>query len=96
MLLIAQVVAGPEAIRLQFAHCAIKIATVGLGQGSMKLMDLIRMFVESGGGVIMISSELSELSDLCHRVLIIKDGTIVRELKHDGISEQSILEALVG
>jgi len=60
-----------------------------------EVYNLVSEFARNGGSVIMVSSELSELADLCHRVLIMQDGKIVREIQTDDVSEQSILEALV-
>ena len=70
--------------------------SMGSDVGAKKeVYNLISEFARNGGSVIMVSSELSELADLCHRVLIMQDGKIVREIQTDDVSEQSILEALV-
>ena len=43
----------------------------------------------------MISSELEEVVGLCHRVLVMREGRCVGELKGDAISEAAILAALL-
>lgn len=55
------------------------------------IYSAIRDLAESGLGVIVISSELSELS-LCDRVLVMSEGAVVGELKAPDISEAAILK----
>ncbi|MCL2367876.1 MAG: sugar ABC transporter ATP-binding protein [Oscillospiraceae bacterium] len=49
----------------------------------------IERFTESGGGVIYVSSELSEMLENCDRILIIKYGKIVGEIKEIPTSDQT-------
>ena len=59
---------------------------------------LIRDFVAKGGAILLYSTEIPELVNLCHRVLVMYAGRIVRELKdasHE-ISETSIMRAALG
>jgi ribose transport system ATP-binding protein len=59
---------------------------------------LIRDFVANGGAILLYSTEIPELVNLCHRVLVMYAGRIVRELKdasHE-ISETSIMRAALG
>ena len=59
---------------------------------------LIRDFVAKGGSILLYSTEIPELVNLCHRVLVMYAGRIVRELKdasHE-ISETSIMRAALG
>lgn len=59
---------------------------------------LIRDFVAKGGAILLYSTEIPELVNLCHRVLVMYAGRIVRELKgasHE-ISETSIMRAAMG
>lgn len=70
--------------------------TKGIDVGAkQEVYGLVSEFARNGGSVIMVSSELSELADLCHRVIIMQDGMMVREIQSDNVSEHSILEALV-
>jgi ribose transport system ATP-binding protein len=60
-----------------------------------EVFNLIRSFVQEGNSVIVVSSELSELVELCNRVLILKEGKIVKEIKGENISQKTILNNLV-
>lgn len=60
-----------------------------------EVFDLVRTFVQQGGSVIMVSSELSELTEICNRILIIKEGIFVKELQDETISQKSIFANLV-
>jgi len=59
---------------------------------------LIRDFVAEGGAILLYSTEIPELVNLCHRVLVMYAGRIVRELKDTSreISETSIMRAVLG
>jgi ribose transport system ATP-binding protein len=59
---------------------------------------LIRDFVAEGGAILLYSTEIPELVNLCHRVLVMYAGLIVRELKDTSreISETSIMRAALG
>lgn len=43
----------------------------------------------------MVSSELSELTEMCNRILIIKEGIFIKELQDETISQKSIFANLV-
>ena len=52
---------------------------------------------ESGNGVILVSSEMSELIEKCDRILILKDGSITEEIDYSRmkkISEEELLKLL--
>jgi len=49
-----------------------------------------------GVAVLMISSELPEVLRLADRVLVIREGRLVRELSHDEASEESVIAAAAG
>jgi ribose transport system ATP-binding protein len=55
-------------------------------------------YIQAGGAVLLYSTEIEELVNLCHRVLVMYGGRIVREL--DGaageISEGTIMRAALG
>ena len=42
------------------------------------MWDLSRQGISS----IFVSSELEELAEVCHRILVMKHGTIVEEINH--------------
>lgn len=39
----------------------------------------------------MISSEMVEVINLCHRIYVMSEGRITKELQHDEISEENIM-----
>ena len=63
--------------------------TAGIDIGAKaEIHELIRALARDGVTVIVVSSEFPELLDLCHRVLVVRDGRIIREvdpcLRHGG------------
>ena len=57
---------------------------------------LIREFAKAGGAVLLCSSEVPELVNLCDRVLVMYGGRIVRELSGDAIDEEAIMRPALG
>jgi ribose transport system ATP-binding protein len=57
---------------------------------------LIHEFAKSGGSVLLFSSEITELVNLCHRVLVMYKGLIVLELAGDELDEETIIRAALG
>jgi simple sugar transport system ATP-binding protein len=52
--------------------------TRGLDVGAIEYMtDRLRRAAEAGVGVLLISSELEEILDLAHRIVVISDGSII-------------------
>ncbi|KKL82672.1 hypothetical protein LCGC14_1982400 [marine sediment metagenome] len=45
---------------------------------------------------MIYSSELTELVNLCDRVLALYDGKVVAEFNGDDISEEALLSAIMG
>lgn len=60
------------------------------------LYNIVNSLVCGGAGVIMISSDLSELIGMCHRVLVIYKGSISGELSDQEICEERILRLASG
>jgi ABC-type sugar transport system ATPase subunit len=57
----------------------------------------IRRLAEEGGCVVVTSSEPDELVELCERVIVMRDGRVVQEIRGTEISETEIVRAsLVG
>jgi ribose transport system ATP-binding protein len=66
---------------------------VGIDVGAKReIYALIAGLAERGAGVIVISSELEEIVGLCQRVLVLREGRLVGELRGDEVSEASILQ----
>ena len=48
------------------------------------MRDEIRAFAAAGGAVLLISSDLDELTALSHRIAVISGGRIVGEVSNTG------------
>ena len=59
-----------------------------------EIQHLVNALAESGAGILMISSELEELVEGSSRVVVLRDGRDVAELRGDAISEQAIIHAM--
>ena len=72
--------------------------TRGIDVGAKsEIYGLVRVLAEEGAGVLIISSEVEELVDVCDRVYVLRQGRIVDELLRDDISKEAILaSALTG
>jgi ABC-type uncharacterized transport system ATPase subunit len=55
--------------------------THGLDVGAIEFMtDRLRQAAETGPGVLLISSELEEILDLSHRIVVLFQGRIIGEM----------------
>jgi ribose transport system ATP-binding protein len=71
--------------------------TRGIDVGTKEeLYTLIQELAADGAGIILISSEVPEIVRLADRVLVMRAGRIVTELRGSDISPQSVLLATVG
>jgi len=59
-----------------------------------EIQGLIRELARDGLGVLMISSELEELTEGCHRVSVLRDGRSVAAFDHAQASEHAIMTAM--
>ena len=59
-----------------------------------EIQKLINELANEGLGVLMISSELEELVEGSSRVVVMRDGELVSELKHGEISQDAIINAM--
>jgi ribose transport system ATP-binding protein len=55
-----------------------------------EIFALIGRLAEQGKAIVMISSYLPELINMCDRILVMKDGRIAGELGRDQFSEERI------
>ncbi|MEW5826095.1 MAG: sugar ABC transporter ATP-binding protein [Candidatus Bipolaricaulota bacterium] len=68
--------------------------TRGIDVGAKsEIYGLVRTLAEQGAGILLISSEVEELVDMCDRIYVLRQGRIVGELPHDEISKEAILAA---
>lgn len=66
--------------------------TVGVDMGARAaIYRLIRDLTEAGKAVVVISSDLPEVMNLAHRLLVFSHGRIAAELEGDAITESAIL-----
>lgn len=71
--------------------------TRGIDVGTKQnFYELIAGLTREGRGVLLYTTETSELIGLCHRVLVMDDGRIVRELEGEEITETNIVSASLG
>jgi ABC-type sugar transport system ATPase subunit len=69
--------------------------TRGVDVGAREEMfALIHRMVEQGMAVILISSDLPEVMNLCHRLALYRDGRIVREVAAQDITPEEVMAEL--
>lgn len=62
-----------------------------------EIFTVLRMLQEEGLGVVLVSSEIQEVIAEADRVLVMKDGHIVKELRGEHINKDEIIShALIG
>ncbi len=57
----------------------------------VEVYRLMGEFVQGGGAIVMVSSEVPELEAICDRVLVMHNGRISVELEAEGKTEQNIM-----
>ncbi|MFB5198308.1 sugar ABC transporter ATP-binding protein [Neobacillus sp. KR4-4] len=66
--------------------------TQGIDVGAkVEVYNLISEFVENGGGVLLVSSELPELMGLCDRIYVMHKGQFVKEFSREEATEENIM-----
>ncbi len=71
--------------------------TRGIDVGAkVEIYEILGRFVEDGGAVIMISSELPEIIGMCDRVLVMHEGKVTGTLERSEFSQESILHLATG
>ena len=71
--------------------------TRGVDVGAKKeIYDLINEFKERGLSVILVSSEMPEVLGMSDRILVMHEGKITAEFKHDEATQEKIMAAAVG
>ncbi|CCO47868.1 fused D-ribose transporter subunits of ABC superfamily: ATP-binding components [Vibrio nigripulchritudo SOn1] len=69
--------------------------TRGIDVGSKSAIhELIASLAEQGMAVIVISSEMPEVIGVSHRILVLSDGHIVKELTGDSMTEKNLINAV--
>ncbi len=71
--------------------------SVGVDVGAKEeIHNHMDSFVASGGGILMISSDLPEVVGMCDRVYVMYEGRIVKELSVCDVSDSNIAEYMLG
>jgi ribose transport system ATP-binding protein len=61
------------------------------------IYELLRELSDEGKGIIMISSELPEILNVCDRILVFRDGRIVQELEQSAeLTEEIVVRHALG
>jgi galactofuranose transport system ATP-binding protein len=69
--------------------------TRGIDVGARaEIQGIIEELAESGVGVLMISSDLEELTEGSDRIVVLRDGMTVSALTHEQISQDAIMVAM--
>ena len=69
--------------------------TRGIDVGAKaEIQGLINELATQGLGVLMISSEIDELTEGCDRVFVLRDGRTVAELSNDAVNQDAIMNAM--
>lgn len=83
------------------AECQILLLdepTRGVDVGAkQEIYAIIRELARQGKSVIVFSSELPEIMNVCDRIILLYEGSIVGELKNDGnLDAESIMQTVTG
>ena len=71
--------------------------TRGIDVGAhAEIINIIKRLCQQGMALLVISSELAELVDYSHRVIVLRDRKQVCELTGEEISESAIIHAIAG
>jgi len=71
--------------------------THGIDVGAkVEMYNLINGLSREGKGILFISSEMPELLGMCDRILVMRDGRMVKELGKEEFSQENILYWAIG
>lgn len=61
-----------------------------------EIYDLIRQLADDGLALLLTSSEIDEVLGLAHRILVMRDGRIVKEFAHGEANKENVLMYVSG
>ena len=61
-----------------------------------EIYALLRRLSAEGFGIVLCSSEMSEVLTQCHRIVVFREGRVAAELTHDEATEERVLAAAAG
>jgi simple sugar transport system ATP-binding protein/ribose transport system ATP-binding protein len=68
--------------------------TRGVDVGAKRtIYELLARLAAEGVGILLVSSEMEEILGMAHRVIVMRGGRIVAELRGEGLSDAAVLEA---
>jgi inositol transport system ATP-binding protein len=71
--------------------------TRGIDVGAKaEIYRIISELAKQGKAILLISSEMSEIIGLCHRALVLHEGTITAEFQQEEFNQEKIMEAAMG
>ncbi len=71
--------------------------TKGIDVGAKKeIHTLIKELANRGVSIILVSSELPEIIGMCHRVVVIHEGRLMKIFEKEEINEENLMYAAVG
>lgn len=62
----------------------------------LEFYEIFRRTVESGRAIVLLSTDLEELVELCNRVLVFRRGELVAELEESKLDMDAVLAAMFG
>jgi simple sugar transport system ATP-binding protein len=69
--------------------------TVGVDVGSKReILEIIKERATQGMSFLVVSDDIPELIQICHRVVVIKNGRISREFEEDELKESSLYKEI--
>ena len=83
-----------------FSRCNIYIfdeSTKGVDvAGKVEIYNIINELVRRGAGIILVSSDFSELTGMCDKVIVIKKGSMTAELTGKELNQLKLFSTLEG
>lgn len=71
--------------------------TAALNSSEIEIMfNIIRRLTERGIGIIYISHRMDEIFEISHRIMVMRDGKGVADLKTEEVSSQKVIALMVG
>jgi ABC-type sugar transport system ATPase subunit len=58
-----------------------------------EIYGVLARIAERGAGIVISSSDALELMGMCHRILVLSEGTIVREFTKDNVTEEELVRS---
>jgi ABC-type sugar transport system ATPase subunit len=90
VLLARWLAAKPRVLLLDDPTRGVDLAT------KREIHGILRLAAADGVGVVVLSTELEELEELCDQVVVFHEGNLVARLEHSRVTRDDILAAMFG